>query len=64
MPESPRKQGQTKILALSSDNLEICFQEVPIELNKSAGQTGNFRVIQFSRIFAVSINPRKLKSAK
>ena len=27
-------------------------------------KTGNFRVVQFSRNFAVSINPRKLKSAK
>ena len=27
-------------------------------------KTGNFRVIQFSQYFAVSINPRKLKSAK
>ena len=26
--------------------------------------TGNFRVVHFSRNFAVSINPRKLKSAK
>ena len=25
---------------------------------------GNFRVVHFSRNFAVSINPRKLKSAK
>ena len=27
-------------------------------------KTGNFCVVQFSRNFAVSINPRKLKSAK
>ena len=27
-------------------------------------KTGNFRVVKFSRNFAVSINPRKLKSAK
>ena len=27
-------------------------------------KTGNFRVVQFSRNFAVCINPRKLKSAK
>ena len=27
-------------------------------------KTGNFYVVQFSRNFAVSINPRKLKSAK
>ena len=27
-------------------------------------KTGNFRVVQFSRNFAVSINPRKLNSAK
>ena len=26
-------------------------------------KTGNFRVVQFSRNFAASINPRKLKSA-
>ena len=27
-------------------------------------KTGNFRVVQFSRNLAFSINPRKLKSAK
>ena len=27
-------------------------------------KTGNFRVVQFSRNFAVSMNPRKLKSAR
>ena len=27
-------------------------------------KTGNFRVVEFSRNFAASINPRKLKSAK
>ena len=33
-------------------------------LNSEYRETGNFRVVQFSRNFAVSINPRKLKSAK
>ena len=45
-----------------------CDPNFDLKVNRSQHdlyrKTGNFRVVQFSRNFAVSISPRKLKSAK
>ena len=46
--------------SIGGTSRDIAVEEREINYRK----TGNFRVVQFSRNFAVSISPRKLKSAK
>ena len=64
----------------SKDSLKACFENVNILIMKLYGwidrnqicceqpinyrKMGNFRVVQFSRYFTVSREPRKLKSAE
>ena len=45
-------------------NKENYYEEYMYTVYAKYRKTENFRVVQFSRNFAVSINPRKLKSAK
>ena len=42
----------------------ILNKEITILVSTSYRKMGNFRVVQFSRYFAVRRDPRKLKSAK
>ena len=52
-----------RFICPTEENLQPNFIPIFIDPVKYR-KTGSFRIVQFSRNFAVTINPRKLKSAK